>query len=590
MEKPSGWGKKNKHKDNGKDEDVTNESVTKGRNQLSASSSPRLTDSTVPLDEQTDKLIVRKKKHGWCSWCFKEGEHLKVSNGGPLGRKHWKCDNCLNKTVKCYSCKKGMAKGHIGRFDNEIRCAKCQGTIKDWGEVPDQETPGWCSWCLQHTKHRLLEKRFTILINRSQFECSYCQKHTTHCTTCSAAFSRSRVFLDDFRCGKCAHWFKDWENIDMTKVEREAWCSFCIEKTAHTLYSKHSMIGAKDDWQCSYCSSLTEICSTCHKSMARNSPINHWKHCVGCKKKKDWEELHTMKMNVFNAPFNIKTEMSKDSPFKQKCLKKGVIRPFLLLVAAGPRMRTQISNLLGYTLVTKKFFGDSHAEAHNILVGHKTNSFEDKCHEITSTIYNRLRSEEGMSAYTWYQILHLVATSAWKTVDFKKLSKKDSKECCSVSSSCALIRELENNVLSNIAREYLIKGNRQQTEVINGWWETRNQHANVLANLEKGGIPPESEAMKYAFTIYRASLEMNARNNACTIDVRAEVMVSLVCKAIALCLSPQLALVIGVLWTAYDILEYAFGRTEMTVVVPLVHLLNTRIILDANGVFIEDFY
>jgi len=226
-------------------------------------------------------------------------------------------------------------------------------------------------------------------------------------------------------------------------------------------------------------------------------------------------------------------------------------------------------------------------------MGHKTKSWQDHCTAICHTLYNRTSgavSDNAMSTFTWYQMLHLVSDTAWKTIDYKEVAHKRSLKICSESKHFGLIRELENDVIRNMGKEYLVRGSRQQLEVIEGWWETRNQHRDVLENLKKGGIPDDNETLKYAYTIYRASLEIKDKKNACTIDMKAEIMVSLCCKAIALLINPTLALVIGAIWTAYDIMEYAFGRSEMAVVGPMIHVLNTRLILDANGVFIEDYY
>jgi len=172
-------------------------------------------------------------------------------------------------------------------------------------------------------------------------------------------------------------------------------------------------------------------------------------------------------------------------------------------------MRNQIANMLGYTMVTKKFFGNPHAEAINIIE-HKTKGWQDRCTEISKTIYNRISTKKMMKTYSWYQMLHLCATSAFQTVAQKKLGFKKSIEMCSNSKQGILIRQLENEVLRNIARDYLIKGNAEQTALIQAWWDSRHQYQQVLDNLHKGGIKDE-DTLKYAFTVYMASLEVNEK-------------------------------------------------------------------------------
>jgi len=99
-----------------------------------------------------------------------------------------------------------------------------------------------------------------------------------------------------------------------------------------------------------------------------------------------------------------------------------------------PSLRNQIANMLGYCMVKKKFFGDSHNEAINIIE-HKTKGWQDRCHEVSLTIYNRLQIVRKnhaayQSQYTWYELLHLVSTSCWKSVKARKLDFKKSFSMC----------------------------------------------------------------------------------------------------------------------------------------------------------------
>jgi len=265
----------------------------------------------------------------------------------------------------------------------------------------------------------------------------------------------------------------------------------------------------------------------------------------------------------------------------------GMIRPFLLLVSAGPALRNQIANMLDYCMIKKVFFGDSHEEAGNIIE-HTTKGWQDLCHGINTTIYNRLQKKQRKTCFSWYEILHLVSTSAFKTVGMKKLNSKEAREISTLPKHSAVIRQMENEIIRLIAREYLAKATKFQQTTIKDWWDNRHQYPNVIDNLKAGGIIDE-DSLKYALTVHVAALELQSKSQSSVIDMKLEIGISLVCKVIALSISAHIALVIGLVWTCYDVLEYCFGKTEMVVVSPMIYVLNQRILLDAAGIYLEQY-
>jgi len=312
------------------------------------------------------------------------------------------------------------------------------------------------------------------------------------------------------------------------------------------------------------------------------------KSCLACNLKKPFEEIYEKKMTVFNTPVDLVEDLKRSTDLKIRAHSKGVIRPFLLLVAMGPRMRNQISNMLGYTLIKKPFFGDSHAEALDIIE-HKTKGLIDCCSGISKTVYERLQKREKAKGFTWYQMLHLCSTSGYKTIAQKKLGYKKSYQMCCEPSLVAPVRELENEMIRNVAKEYIVKGQKLQIELINAWWAERNNYSEALERLRKVGLEDET-TQKYCLTIYLAFLSLRNTEDKSPIDIKGQLFCSLICKVIALSISAPLALVIGIVWTINDVMQYCFGRCETKVLGPLLLILNQRIALDAMGISIDDYY
>ena len=102
-----------------------------------------------------------------------------------------------------------------------------------------------------------------------------------------------------------------------------------------------------------------------------------------------WLELKGKKDAVFDPErythARVMTLLCLSSPFKEKALKEGMIRPFLVLVSMRPSKRNRISNELGWSSIPSALFGayllsvflliifflfsagDAHAEAWEIV-------------------------------------------------------------------------------------------------------------------------------------------------------------------------------------------------------------------------------
>ena len=174
----------------------------------------------------------------WCSWCFKRTTHDRVDRNF-LRRNVYQCRACLNRTLECRLCK-CMARGHAG-YDDE-QCAKCDGTVDSWEQGPKTPKPSrWCSWCFEQTQHRLVQQN---TLRRDVYECEGCGRRTLPCRGCDAAFVRGHPTWDDEKCAKCDGTVVSWSQAKTAKegVSREAWCSWCFERTTHALEQKNDAV------------------------------------------------------------------------------------------------------------------------------------------------------------------------------------------------------------------------------------------------------------------------------------------------------------------------------------------------------------
>lgn len=103
-------------------------------------------------------------------------------------------------------------------------------------------------------------------------------------------------------------------------------------------------------------------------------------------------------------------EMKRESKAKSQALKDGYIRAFLLLVGMHPATRVFWAASLDIDLITRPFFGDSHAEAAYIIDGpnglkQRTAGFIETLTGIVGTVID----QKDQSC--WYETVQRVATN-----------------------------------------------------------------------------------------------------------------------------------------------------------------------------------
>lgn len=67
-------------------------------------------------------------------------------------------------------------------------------------ELTHDEIPFWCSWCFNHTSHRLIVKRRFL---RNVYQCNHCFGMTQHCRLCKKAMAKKFPNYDEKFCAKC---------------------------------------------------------------------------------------------------------------------------------------------------------------------------------------------------------------------------------------------------------------------------------------------------------------------------------------------------------------------------------------------------
>jgi phospholipase D1/2 len=142
----------------------------------------------------------------WCSWCFENTIHGRVAKN-IVRRNVYKCQNCIRRTLVCRWCD-DMVRGHRD-WDDEL-CAKCDGTITQWGQTPENHRIlGWCSWCLSLANHEFHIHNF---MRRDGYRCETCGGRVAVCFNCNRNMARCTEFYDDKLCLKCDGTLEDWKD------------------------------------------------------------------------------------------------------------------------------------------------------------------------------------------------------------------------------------------------------------------------------------------------------------------------------------------------------------------------------------------
>lgn len=266
---------------------------------------------------------------------------------------------------------------------------------------------GRCSWCGEETRHRVTRatgRRGTYLSH-----CARCARATHKCERCAEGFAK----IGDGRCAKCAGWVETWTTSEAfaAATRRVAWCSWCGEKSSHVRRGTRG----SDAYECMVCGGGTAACERCGEDAEvmrkRSRPgggscarcaaaetttrrINIGGHVsvptIGALAKafkralsrgddaatatasaeeiaRGWDLRLAKREAADERAGFIFDVLDRESDYRDKAYRAGLIRPFLLLATLPPRERVRLGMRLGVTLCRSSAYLDPHAEAWKLL-------------------------------------------------------------------------------------------------------------------------------------------------------------------------------------------------------------------------------
>lgn len=426
---------------------------------------------------------------------------------GLVSRDKYVCSGCRQAVMRCRRCRRDYARVHETHADD--LCLLCSGTLPDWddAEARTRLRPlAHCSACLRECEIVLVEPN---LVRADVYECTACANTLCRCGGCSDAFARD-VGVGPKRCAKCSGRIQNWDDYEenIETLFRRAWCSHCTENSQH-------MPLKKDSYICLSCTLDTTECSRCEDGMATKTVGNAiGARCLKCRvngakgaaKYKQgegddaaatpWERLLERKRLVDEQaeahPIETaRSNMARDSEFKAKAAKAGLLRPFLLLVSLPPAVRCKIALLLSQsTFVVDDTYGEAHVEANRILFG--SGGIQSRTNNTTETLNPAVRSSN------WYETLYRLADQNIARDELpKQLSRSAAEALCAQCGRTStdpqetnLLRDLEVKLLEHAAKQQAEKFSSEAREWIDNAIEhqDRAEFAIVFRNMLQTGV------------------------------------------------------------------------------------------------------
>jgi len=262
-----------------------------------------------------------------------------------------------------------------------------------------------------------------------------------------------------------------------------------------------------------------------------------------------------------------------------------------------PILRNQVSSFLGWTIFTQPSFGDTHAEAWDII-SRNHSGMQARCNTTTETL-NVLGSNTD-----WYDMLTRVGKNTLQTDLSKHISGKMLSEA---------LRNSKDRFIPDIEEEFLIHLNQliisnmtpsQKEELIQGA-ESKEVEAMRNIFMKNAGIKSKDVAQYgYKLTnkilqpagmlktmILTESSKWIAMSGSATLNtVSASVAPLLVPITAAAAMLATPLFVIGLFGLALKGVKLAFGSSEGRVIVPVVTILNQRLLLALEDVNIDQYY
>jgi hypothetical protein len=574
----------------------------------------------APVTTPTTPTTTAGDSNRWCSWCFNFAPFTTIRENV------YQCGACRAECVKCNRCQEGMGRHLMTAEGSDQQCARCAGLIPAWGVTPLLTTTSPCSWCFNISAHSLLKHKQPP--QRSIYMCNACGMKGALCLMCGEAMAKAGVALswgkakdkdridgDDLFCLKCSRLVPSWDNPEANRrrLTHSGWCSWCFENTTHNLEERHLL--TRDVYSCQNCGCRTLKCTLCEMGMTRGGRFWDDKFCANCggeiavvklreqKRQQqttttaapggqtsepqvetmasNWEFLKKRKDLLVYQHLNrtydsIKDELYRNSSYKHMAVQYGMLRPFLLLVSMSPILRNQVANLLGWSTLTDKSFGDSHEESWSIIsrsgmgLLSYANSIVQKLIPITNSNY--------------YMMLRQTVVDVCKTSRHPQLSFFASIWACNTSAD-PLISGLEWELLAAVANIHISHMTPQQKaeydritssdEGVKCAEMLKQQHALVDKSYD------DEDAARYAAFII---------HNARQVQGQSDGQQSPTMRAMSLRPVPRAVVGGGLFGFFSSMMDLILGSSHHRLLGPLALIIFQRLILIAGGMKIESFY
>ena len=347
-------------------------------------------------DADPDAVELALSPPGWCSWCGRESRHRVTRVVGTRGNAYLShCSSCARATHKCERCCDGFAK--IG----DGRCAKCAGHAEDWnaGEeafIAATRVTAWCSWCGERCAHT---KRGNNVGNGSNvgggdasaYECLVCGGGTKPCEECGPERGVMRKRSRPGGGGSCIR-CRIMDDAPPKKINIGGYVSI---PTIGAITSQF-----KRAWLSRRQKSVTaEEGNVAAPTASAEDVERKWQTRVARREAADEQAAY-----VFEV-------LERDSEYKDKAYRAGLIRPFFLLATLPPRERARLGMRLGVALCRSSSYFDAHAEAWKLLRD-PTCGLQTKGGSVSKVVEKVTGAGRGAN---WLDIMHTALTLGAET-------------------------------------------------------------------------------------------------------------------------------------------------------------------------------
>ena len=203
-------------------------------------------------------------------------------------------------------------------------------------------------------------------------------------------------------------------------------------------------------YKCGACRQSGILCKTCGVATCRTGILYDDHKCLSCSQSGndkddanffDWPKITERRDILFSQTESndrLIAEMTRDSQWRDKAMKEGLERLFLLLVSMPGFSRNQIAGFLGFSLLIHPSFGDPHQEAWTIVANFKSRSTES---------YERINP--FARSCNWLEMMLRVGKTVHHSFDsFPSLSSKQAQQVCTTKSD--ILRQMEENFLGHM--------------------------------------------------------------------------------------------------------------------------------------------